>query len=89
MTTLNAININETGRSFDQDDVFDEFGNFIHSLVERNALDISHNCTMEAILSYCIMDMRARGKHLEGIIDMVNEEFVYWDAAIRETEEAA
>ena len=44
---------------------------------------------MDALLSYYIMDMRARGKHLEGIIDLVNEEFVNWDAAIRETEEAA
>ena len=92
-TEINEISDNETGCSFDQADVFHDVfhgvGNFVASLNEQHALDLCHNCTMETILSYCIMDMRARGKHLEGIIDKVNEEFVNWDAAIRETEEAA
>ena len=67
--------------------VFDEVGFFANSLIEEH--ELCHSCTMDALLSYYIMDMRARGKHLEGIIDLVNEEFVNWDAAIRETEEAA
>lgn len=93
MTKRNGINVNETGCSLDRSDVFDDVwhgvGNFVASLNEQHQLDLCHNCTMEAIMSYCIMDMRARGKHLEGIIDKVNEEFVNWDAAIREEEEAA
>ena len=93
MTKRNGINVNETGCSLNQDNVFgavfDEVGVFLNSLNEQHPLDLCHNCTMEAIMSYCIMDMRARGKHLEGIIDKVNEEFVNWDAAIREEEEAA
>jgi len=72
---------------FDTDFVFDEVGLFVNSLMEEH--ELCHSCMMDELLSYYIMDMRARGKHLESIIDKVNEEFVNWDAAIRETEEAA
>ena len=92
-TEINEISNNETGCSLDRSDVFDDVfhgvGNFVASLNEQHALDLCHNCTMETILSYCIMDMRCRGKDLEGITDMVNKEFANWDAAFREDEEAA
>ena len=87
MTIEMFENNTDTEHSFDKGFVFDEVGFFANSLIEEH--ELCHSCTMDALLSYYIMDMRARGKHLEGIIDLVNEEFVNWDAAIREEEEAA
>ena len=87
MTIEMFENNTDTEHSFDKGFVFDEVGFFAKSLMEEH--ELCRSSTLDTILSFYVSEMRMSGKHLEGIIDKVNEEFVNWDAAIREEEEAA
>tara|TARA_B100001057_G_scaffold152929_1_gene153095 strand:+ start:910 stop:1179 length:270 start_codon:yes stop_codon:yes gene_type:complete len=69
-------------------DVLREVNEFVATCIDKHPLDRCHNCTINTILSYCVMDMCVRDKSLESIIDRVKEEFANWDESYRSGEAA-
>ena len=69
-------------------DVLREVNEFVATLIHKHPLDRCHKCTINTILSYCVMDMHIRDQTLESIIDRVKEEFANWDESYRSGEVA-